>query len=88
MSYRGILTSIALLLIVIGTLNGATSVNSGYGCNDAYLDLRKPVHYVVFPHTIGYYLGRIIAHPYGEKKHYETQCDNIFNHTLKGPRER
>lgn len=72
------------LLFLAGIINGALSY--GWSCSSQYLDLRKPIHYVLFPHTIGYYTGRALGYSYGEKRNYETMCDNIFNHTLKGPR--
>jgi len=70
---------------LLGVCNGLASY-TGY-CDTQYLDFRKPIHYVLFPHTVGYYLGRILAHPYGEDRSY-TICYNIFNHTMKGPIKR
>ena len=72
-------------MFIIGILNGLTSYS--HSCYSQYLDMRKPVHYVFFAHTAGYYSGRALGFPFGEDKHYETMCDDILNHTLKGPRE-
>ncbi len=73
------------LLFLAGIGNGVLSYC--WSCSSQYLDLRKPIHYVLFPHTIGYYTGRVLGYPYGEDKRYESNCDNIFNHTLEGPRK-
>ena len=73
-----------LFMIGIGIGNGMFSYAGS--CHTAYLDFRKPIHYIVAPHTFGYYLGRVLSHSYGEDKSY-SNCENIFNHTLEGPKE-
>jgi len=70
-------------IFMAGTMSGLCSLNSH--CGDQYLDLRKPVHYIIFPHTIGYYLGRVVGFPYGDERKYKNNCHNVFNHTLEGP---
>lgn len=72
-----------LFIIGIGIGNGIFSYTND--CDRQYLNLRKPINYIVFPHTIGFYIGRAIGHDYGESTTFKTRCDSIFNETLKGP---
>lgn len=68
------------LVFIVGIGNGAFSrANSCYG---AYLDMRMPIHYIFFPHTIGYYVGRALTHSIGSND--GSQCSTIFNKTLRG----
>ena len=75
---------LAGMMFIVGIGNGIFS--HVWSCDSAYLDFRKPIHYILFPHTAGFYLGRALSYPYGEDKSYSL-CENIFNHTLKGPKE-
>lgn len=70
-----------LVLFVVGIMNGATS--RSHSCFHAYLDLTKPIHYIGFPHTAGYYLGRALTKSYSEDR-FISKCDNTFNPILKG----
>jgi hypothetical protein len=72
---------IQLFFGIVGIGNGLISM--GNGCSSQYLDLRKPIHYIVIGHTAGFYLGKVLGYPYGETREYKI-CGSIFNETLEG----
>lgn len=77
------LIAATLFISIVGICNGLASFSNS--CSGQYLDLRKPINYIMFPHTAGYYLGRTLGFPHGEKAS-ESYCSTIFNQTLRGPR--
>ena len=74
---------LSLLMFIVGIGNGVFSWV--WSCRSAYLDMRMPIHYILMPHTVGYYLGRAISYPIGAE--HVTSCDTIFNQTMEGPRK-
>lgn len=74
---------LTLILFAGGIGNGLFSWS--HSCSSAYLDMRKPIHYILIPHTVGYYTGRAMGYSIG--KEHVTSCSTIFNQTLHGPRE-
>lgn len=81
---KQIVIGVSLFIFALGIGNGVFSTVGP--CYSQYLNFRKPIHYVAFPHTIGFYVGRILNFPYGEDRSY-TSCENIFNHTIEGPKD-
>ena len=73
---------VVCFIMMIGIGNGMFSwVHS---CSNQYLNLRVPANYIFFPHTIGYYIGRMITFDFKIDKF--SYCHTIFNQTLEGPK--
>ena len=70
-----VIIGLSIFMFLLGIGNGLVSYY--HYCENQYLDLRKPIHYVLFPHTVGYYFGRILGFPYGEDQTH-ISCNTIF----------